>query len=69
MNIVLMCLAFLLAVVISDALSRLLPSALPRPVVQIAFGAAIGLFSGSDIALDPELFFLLFVPPLLFLDG
>ncbi|WP_019517615.1 Na+/H+ antiporter [Sphingomonas sp. Mn802worker] len=69
MNVVTLCLFLLLAVVASSIVSRLLPSALPRPLVQIGLGALIGLFAGIRVELDPELFFLLLVPPLLFLDG
>ncbi|HXH16022.1 MAG TPA: Na+/H+ antiporter [Sphingomonas sp.] len=69
MEIVSLCLFLLLAVVVSGVLSRMLPSALPRPLVQIGLGALIGIFAGVRVELDPELFFLLLVPPLLFLDG
>ncbi len=69
MQIVTLCLFLLLAVVISGMASRMLPSALPRPLVQIALGALIGMVAHIRVELDPELFFLLLVPPLLFLDG
>lgn len=69
MEIVTLCLFLLLAVVVSGILSRVLPSALPRPLVQIALGAVIGAAATPSVVLDPELFFLLLVPPLLFLDG
>ncbi|KKW90796.1 sodium:proton antiporter [Sphingobium chungbukense] len=59
----------LVAVVVSGAVSRMLPIALPTPLVQISFGFLIGLASNLRVALDPELFLLLFLPPLLFLDG
>jgi Na+/H+ antiporter len=49
--------------------ARILPIAVPRPLVQIAFGALIGLAADWRVTLDPEIFFLLFLPPLLFLDG
>lgn len=62
-------LLLLLAVVVTASISRMLPVAIPRPLVQIAFGAAIGLVAPLRVDLDPELFFLLFLPPLLFLDG
>lgn len=62
-------LILLLAVVVSSGASRMLPIAVPRPLVQIAFGAAIGLASDIRVEFDPELFFLLLLPPLLFLDG
>ncbi len=64
-----MVLAMLLAVITSGYLVRLLPFALPLPLVQIALGAAIAAFSDDAVALDPDVFFLLFLPPLLFLDG
>ncbi|MES3153075.1 Na+/H+ antiporter [Sphingomonas faeni] len=69
MQIVTLCLFLLLAVVVSGIVSRMLPSALPRPLVQIALGALIGMVAHVRVELDPELFFLLLVPPLLFLDG
>jgi monovalent cation/hydrogen antiporter len=62
-------LAMLLAVVASGYLVRMLPFALPLPLAQIALGAVIEGVFGRGLALDPELFFLLFLPPLLFLDG
>lgn len=69
MEIVTLCLFLLVAVVVSGIVSRILPSALPRPIVQIALGAAIGMVAHVRVELDPELFLLLLVPPLLFLDG
>ncbi len=57
----------LLAVVVSGSLARL--TRLPLPLVQVALGAAIALSIGPTVELQPELFFLLFLPPLLFLDG
>ncbi len=62
-------LQLLLAVALSGLLVRLLH--LPAPYVQIALGAALAwpTVAGLHVALDPALFLLLFVPPLLFLDG
>ncbi|PZQ57759.1 MAG: Na+/H+ antiporter, partial [Phenylobacterium zucineum] len=57
----------LLAVVVSGSLARL--TRLPLPLVQVALGAAIALSVVPTVELQPELFFLLFLPPLLFLDG
>ena len=57
----------LLAVVVSGTLARITRIALP--LVQIVLGAAIVLITGESVKLHPELFFLLFLPPLLFLDG
>jgi CPA1 family monovalent cation:H+ antiporter len=62
-------LAMLLAVIGSGYLVRLLPFAVPLPLVQIALGAVIAGVLKRGVALDPEIFFLLFLPPLLFLDG
>ncbi|MBO9378780.1 Na+/H+ antiporter [Sphingomonas histidinilytica] len=62
-------LALLFAVVVSGIVARLLPFPLPRPLVQITLGAFIGLAANWRVTLDPEIFFLLFLPPLLFLDG
>jgi len=59
----------LLAVVVSGAISRMVPFSVPTPLVQIALGAVIGLSTSYRVELDPELFLLLFLPPLLFLDG
>src|SRR5690606_14139537 len=39
------------------------------PLVQIALGAVIAVSTIPTVTLHPELFFLLFLPPLLFLDG
>jgi CPA1 family monovalent cation:H+ antiporter len=57
----------LLAVVVSGLLARV--SRLPLPLVQMALGAAVAGFGLTSVKLEPELFFLLFLPPLLFLDG
>jgi CPA1 family monovalent cation:H+ antiporter len=62
-------LAMLLAVVASGWLSRMLPFAVPLPLIQIALGAVISGVLKHGVALEPDIFFLLFLPPLLFLDG
>jgi monovalent cation/hydrogen antiporter len=59
----------LLAVVVSGALARMSPVALPLPLVQIALGAFIASVANLGVVLKPDIFFLLFLPPLLFLDG
>lgn len=69
MEIVSIVLILLVAVVVSGAISRMLPIALPTPLVQITLGSIIGLAANLRVELDPELFLLLFLPPLLFLDG
>src|SRR3981081_3741397 len=45
------------------------PVALPLPLVQIALGAFIASIANLGVKLKPDIFFLLFLPPLLFLDG
>jgi len=59
----------LLAVVVSGALARMCPVALPLPLVQIALGSFIAAVANLGVKLQPDPFFLLFLPPLLFLDG
>ncbi|MGI4901940.1 MAG: cation:proton antiporter, partial [Janthinobacterium lividum] len=70
MEIVFTVLILLVAVSASGILVRLLPFPLPLPLVQIAAGAllALPLFK-LHFSFDPELFLLLFIPPLLFADG
>ena len=60
-------LLLLLAVVVSGAVARITRIALP--LVQIALGAVVVVITGETIDLKPDIFFLLFLPPLLFLDG
>lgn len=61
-------LMLLMLVSASKLASRLIP--LPLPLVQIFAGALLAWPSlGFHVALDPELFLFLFLPPLLFSDG
>ena len=61
-------LILLMLVSVSRLLGRLIP--LPLPLVQIAAGAVLAWPTlGLHVALDPELFLFLFLPPLLFSDG
>ena len=62
-------LILLLAVVVSGSLARMSPVSLPLPLVQVAIGALISAVAKLGVELRPEIFFLLFLPPLLFLDG
>lgn len=57
----------LLAVVLSGTLAKAIR--LPLPLVQIGLGAIIALSVVPTVDLKPSIFFLLFLPPLLFLDG
>ncbi|GAA0214943.1 CPA1 family monovalent cation:H+ antiporter [Brevundimonas nasdae] len=60
-------LLLLLAVVVSGSIAKITRIALP--LVQIGLGASLVLITGSTVDLEPDVFFLLFLPPLLFLDG
>ncbi|HEX6795017.1 MAG TPA: Na+/H+ antiporter [Casimicrobiaceae bacterium] len=62
-------LTMLLAVVASGYVVRMVPVALPMPLMQIAMGAVIAGVFNHGVTLDPDIFFLVFLPPLLFLDG
>jgi len=59
----------LVAVVVSGYVVRLSPVPLPLPLVQIALGTFIAAATNFRAELEPDIFFLLFIPPLLFLDG
>src|SRR5690349_10006665 len=59
----------LVAVVLSQAITLVLPFAVPLPLVQIALGALLAAVMEVGVPLNPDIFFLLFIPPLLFLDG
>ncbi|MGV1793081.1 Na+/H+ antiporter [Rhizobium lusitanum] len=56
------------SVVASSILARMSPFVLPLPFVQIALGALIASVFDFQVHLDPSTF-LLFLAPLLFLDG
>lgn len=69
MELFLLILALLVLVGVSHVLNRIVP-AIPVPLFQIALGALLTLGpAGIHMELDPELFFVLFVAPLLFNDG
>ncbi len=67
MEVISLVLASLLAVVVSGFLARV--TRWPTPLVQMALGALLYQSHLTSAVLDPEVFFLLFLPPLLFLDG
>lgn len=71
MHTVSLVLIMLLLVVLSGFLVRLLPKSfpIPLPLIQIALGAVIASVTDTAVELDPHIFYLLFIPPLLFLDG
>jgi CPA1 family monovalent cation:H+ antiporter len=70
MQIVFTVLVLILAVALSGVVSRLSPLKLPLPIFQIALGALLAVPAfGMHVRFDPEVFLLLFIPPLLFADG
>ncbi|WP_168792320.1 Na+/H+ antiporter [Paraburkholderia aromaticivorans] len=70
MDIVFTVLILLLAVAASGVVTRILPIALPLPLVQIAIGALLAWQKlGLHVTFDPDIFMMLFIPPLLFADG
>jgi monovalent cation/hydrogen antiporter len=74
MEIVFTVLILLLAVAMSGFAMSLLQAkarfALPLPLVQIGLGAVLAWPGfGLHVTFDPELFMMLFIPPLLFADG
>jgi monovalent cation/hydrogen antiporter len=70
MEIVFTVLILLLAVAVSGIGTRVLPFRLPLPLVQIALGALLAWPRlGLHVTFDPEIFMMLFIPPLLFADG
>ena len=69
MEIVFTVLILLLAVAASGGV-RVMPVKLPLPLVQIVLGALLAWPRlGLHVTFDPEIFMMLFIPPLLFADG
>src|SRR5262245_22588221 len=61
-------LALFLAAAIFGAVSQWVP--LPLPILLTAGGVLLAFVPGlGGLRLDPDIFFLLFIPPLLFADG
>ncbi|MEI9427266.1 Na+/H+ antiporter [Mesorhizobium sp. Cs1299R1N3] len=68
MDVAIFILVVLVFVALSGALVRLVR--VPLPVLQIAIGAALAWPArGLHVEIDPELFLLVFIPPLLFGDA
>lgn len=68
MDVAVFILVVLVFVAVSGALVRLVR--VPLPVLQIAIGAALAWpVRGIHVEIDPELFLLVFIPPLLFGDA
>lgn len=59
-----------LVVSLSGVFTRILPFQVPQPLMQIAMGALLAWPQfGLHVDFNPELFLVLFIPPLLFADG
>jgi CPA1 family monovalent cation:H+ antiporter len=70
MQTIKMVLLLLFIITVSGFIARLPRVGLiPLPLIQIAMGAGFSYFTGIEVVLEPDIFFLLFIPPLLFLDG
>lgn len=68
-HVIVAALVLLAAVVGSGWIGRALGSAVPLPLVQIGLGGALAATTDLGLRLEPDVFFLFFLPPLLFLDG
>lgn len=69
MQTVTLILVLVLTVVLCGFIARSRWVRVPLPLIQIAGGTALASLAGIQLPLDPDIFFLLFIPPLLFLDG
>ncbi|MFM9435430.1 monovalent cation/hydrogen antiporter, partial [Janthinobacterium sp. CG_23.3] len=69
MHTVTIILILVLTVVLCGFTARLRWVSVPLPLIQIAAGTGLAALFGMQLPLDPQIFFLLFIPPLLFLDG
>ncbi|ACS87025.1 Na+/H+ antiporter [Musicola paradisiaca] len=59
-----------LVVSLSGVITRLMPFQMPLPLMQIGLGAMLAWPQfGLHVDFNPELFMVLFIPPLLFADG
>lgn len=69
MEVFLAVLALLVMIIISNLLNRFVPL-VPVPLIQIGLGMIAAILPlGLHLRLEPELFFILFIAPLLFNDG
>lgn len=69
MELLIAAIVLFLAVVASDWIARALPLPVPLPLVQIAIGGALSHATSFEIQIEPHLFLLVFLPPLLFLEA
>ncbi|MGP1958134.1 MAG: Na+/H+ antiporter [Arsenophonus sp.] len=60
----------ILVVSVSGVIIKVIPFCIPLPIMQIAIGALLAWpHFGLHVNFDPELFLVLLIPPLLFVDG
>lgn len=70
MSIFITIFVIILLIALSSSVHKIVPFKLPLPFIQIILGAVVSWpHSGFHVTFDPELFMLLFIPPLLFEDG
>ncbi|UNM97461.1 Na+/H+ antiporter [Ignatzschineria rhizosphaerae] len=70
MSIFITIFVIILLIALSSTVHKLLPFKFPLPFIQIILGAIVSWpHNGFHVTFDPELFMLLFIPPLLFEDG
>ena len=69
LNTITITLVLLACVIASSFIQRAMRAVVPLAVVQIALGALVAQVFDFQISLAPDVFLLLFVAPLLFLDG
>ncbi|MCP1195155.1 Na+/H+ antiporter [Acetobacter senegalensis] len=68
MNILFIVLALLTVTGLTALLAKICRIPLPLPLIQIAIGSLTAL-GGLQVGFDPDIFLLLFIPPLLFADA
>lgn len=70
MSIFITIFVIVMLIALSSTVHKLLPFKFPLPFIQIILGAIVSWpHNGFHVTFDPELFMLLFIPPLLFEDG
>ena len=70
MSIFITIFVIILLIALASTLHKLIPFKFPLPFIQILLGAIVSWpHDGFHVTFDPELFMLLFIPPLLFEDG
>jgi monovalent cation/hydrogen antiporter len=68
MGLIEVVLALLLSVAVVGAIAKWIP--VPLPLLLVAGGVALSFIPGfASVRIEPSIFFLLFIPPLLFADG